>query len=221
MRLGNGHAPRRHCDLRAAGQDKPFCIVQRQGRCGRLRPRGLGKQCGKARKTISANRRLRAANTGRHCGRKSTHYTYKRFHCSLQRRHSMRAVRAISPRIGARRRTKAKVQPAKEGVLDSEYEDAARRELRRLDFESIAPCVTARDERRQAARIGNDRRLLGVVKRKRRSRSDGGDCSADLAARRIHADTAHRASLSHIATAGGPRAGLHHEHTSGGRHRSP
>lgn len=133
----------------------------------------------------------------------------------------MWAIRAILPRIRARGRTRAEVQPAKEGVLDAEDEDAARRELRRLRFERIAPCSTARDERGQTAGVGNERRLLGVVEGKRWSRGDGGDCPADLAAGRMHADGVHRARLRHIATASGSRAGLHREHTSGGRHRCP
>ncbi len=38
---------------------------------------------------------------------------------------------ALATRVSAQRHTKAQVQPAKEGVLDSECEGAARRKLRR------------------------------------------------------------------------------------------
>ena len=44
---------------------------------------------------------------------------------------------AFAMQIGMQRHTKAQVQPAKEGVLDAECKDAARRELRRRRFKRI------------------------------------------------------------------------------------
>lgn len=44
---------------------------------------------------------------------------------------------AFASRIGAQRHTQARIQPVKEGVLDSECEGAARRELQRRRVEWV------------------------------------------------------------------------------------
>jgi hypothetical protein len=60
-----------------------------------------------------------------------------------------------------------------------------------------------------------------VFRRKRWNRCDGGVAPAHLAARSIHAHSAHRAIPRHTATTRGPRIGLHREQTSRRWQRSP
>ena len=86
-------------------------------------------------------------------------------------------------RIGARERTKARTQPAKEGVLDSEYGGAPRRELRRRCFKRIAvPCIR-RGERLQTRLMRPKGQFLRMLWRVRKSRSNCGVMPLYLAAR--------------------------------------
>jgi hypothetical protein len=89
---------------------------------------------------------------------------------------------ALAVRKSARDRTKAQVQPAKEGVLDSECESAARREFRRRRFKSI-PVTAARSGRQfQTHRMRYSGQLLRLPNRERSDRSIGGVVPVDLAA---------------------------------------
>lgn len=90
--------------------------------------------------------------------------------------------RVFALRYGAQGRTKAQIQPAKEGVLESECERAARWELRRRRFKCI-PVSGAGIGRRLFASlmrpIGQLLRLhWGVL----RNRSNCGGLAVDLAA---------------------------------------
>jgi hypothetical protein len=89
---------------------------------------------------------------------------------------------ALEARISARERTKAQVQPAKEGVLDSECKGAARREFRRRRFKSI-PVPAARSGRQfHTCLMSYNGQLLRLPKRERSDRSIGGVVPVDLAA---------------------------------------
>lgn len=82
----------------------------------------------------------------------------------------------------AQERTKAQIQPAKEGVLDSECERAARWELQRRRFKCIPVPGAGSGRRLNASLIRHKSQLLRLLWRVRRNRSGGGSLPMDLAA---------------------------------------
>ena len=90
--------------------------------------------------------------------------------------------RAFALRYGARGRTKAQIQPAKEGVLESECERAARRELRRRRFKCIPVSGAGIGRRLYASLMRYIGQLLRLHWRGQPNRSDGGGLVVDLAA---------------------------------------
>ena len=136
VRLGDNNSPDSDLNLRIHGKRDPFNIVQRQRRGGSPRMRVLLKQGGKVRQDITLCGRLRAGNTGRHSSHQNAKCGNRNSHNFLQRKFGSVPGRAFTTRMSARRQTKASIQPAKEGVLESEYGATARRKLWRL-FQSI------------------------------------------------------------------------------------
>ncbi len=102
---------------------------------------------------------------------------------------------------GVQRRTKAQVQPAMEGVLDSKCEGAAWWELRRRRFERIPVHGTCSARRFEASLMRHGGQFLRLHWRIWRDRNNGGRASLDLAARSIHAHSTDRAILCHAAAA--------------------
>lgn len=89
---------------------------------------------------------------------------------------------ALAVRISVRGRTKAQVQPAKEGVLDSECKGAARRKLRRRRFK-IIPVTAARSGRQfHTCLMRCNGQLLRLPQGERSDRSNSGVVPVDLAA---------------------------------------
>lgn len=108
---------------------------------------------------------------------------------------------AFAPREGARDRTKAQVQPAKEGVLDSECEGAARREFLRRRFKSI-PVTAARSGRQfHAGLVWNQGQFLRMLCGVLRNRSNGRVLPLELAAWTACAHPGRVTSLRHRSTA--------------------
>jgi len=89
---------------------------------------------------------------------------------------------ALAVRKSARDRTKAQVQPAKEGVLDSECESAARREFRRRRFKSIPVTAAWSGRQFQTGLVRYNGQLLRMPNRERWDRSNSGIVPLDLAA---------------------------------------
>ena len=88
---------------------------------------------------------------------------------------------ALATRVGAHKHTKAQVQPAKEGVLDSECEGAARRKLRRRCV-YITVRGTMSGEEFQTNLMWNQGQILRLLRGVWRDRRYGGALSLDLAA---------------------------------------
>jgi len=88
---------------------------------------------------------------------------------------------ALATRVGAQKHTKAQVQPAKEGVLDSECEGAARRKLRRR-FVYIPVRGGITDCQFHTTLIWNQKESLCMLSGILRDRGHGGALSPDLTA---------------------------------------
>lgn len=89
--------------------------------------------------------------------------------------------RALATRVGAQKHTKAQVQPAEEGVLDSECEGAARRKLRRR-FVGVPVCGDMTDWYFHSTLMGNHGQILPVLSGVLRNRRYSRALSPDLAA---------------------------------------
>jgi hypothetical protein len=70
---------------------------------------------------------------------------------------------ALSVRIGVRVRTKARVQPAKEGVLDSECEGVARRKLRRRRCNRVSVPGATRDGQSRISQMRSQDQFLHML----------------------------------------------------------
>ena len=110
---------------------------------------------------------------------------------------------ALAMRIKAQRHTKAQVQPAIEGVLDSECEGAARWEFRRRRFKSIPVTAARSGGQFHTGLMWNQRQFLCMLRGVLRDRSNGGVLSLELAAWTARAHFKRATSLRHRATAVG------------------
>jgi hypothetical protein len=88
---------------------------------------------------------------------------------------------ARATRVGAQKHTTAQVQPAKERVLDSECESAARRKLRRR-FGYIPVRGDITDWQFHTTLMWNQKKSLCMLRGVWRNRRYGGTLSLDLAA---------------------------------------
>jgi len=125
--------------------------------------------------------------------------------------------------MGARRHTKAQVQPAKEGVLDSEYGDTARREFGRRRFQRIPARRALRGRRLEIGPGWHECQSLRMLRRGLSNRSDCRILAAGLAARAIRCRSCRSAWHRHVhgAAAGVLSCRAHGKQTGRHGHRGP
>jgi len=122
-----------------------------------------------------------------------------------------------TPRTRAEGRTKACVQPGKEGNLDAKNGSVARGELRWWGFEST-PVFDSCGGHRHNGWIRRQGQPLQMLGRVRGNRRDGRALPGGTAAGTIRVRSASAALLAHLVTAGTMLDRLRSQQTGGGRH---